>query len=310
MPRNLVLRDEPGELAHYDPKKGLKAVAVAEAAEKHFARAKDIVKLFEAIEAKLKEQRKFVLWWDGFGDKRGRPKEKTSQTGDVLPKLNKIGLDRDTVHRWRARLKELERFEATVATAKERARRVCEFEKGSTEQRGASGTGENEWHTPEKYLALARKVLGDIDLDPASTALAQKTVQAGQYFTKKDDGLKQEWHGRVWLNPPYAQPAIAQFVAKIVDEWNARHLTAAIMLTHNYTDTVWFHQAAASADAICFTRGRIGFIDPHGTIAAPTQGQAFFYFGQEFSRFVAEFAGVGFIVVPSVRLCDEAPRAA
>ena len=34
----------------YDPAKGLKAVAVAEAAEIHFARAKDATKLYEAIE--------------------------------------------------------------------------------------------------------------------------------------------------------------------------------------------------------------------------------------------------------------------
>ncbi len=37
----------------------------AEAAEIHFARAKDATKLYEAIELKLTEQRRIVLWWDG-----------------------------------------------------------------------------------------------------------------------------------------------------------------------------------------------------------------------------------------------------
>ena len=296
MPRNDLATIEGGrELDHYDPEKGLKAIAVAEAAEKHFARAKDIVKLFEAIEAKLKEQRTFVLWWEKQNKQHGKL---GNRPVTQFTSLEKLGMDKMTASRWRARLKEIEKFEATVATAKERARRVCEFEKGSTEQRGASGTGENEWHTPEKYLELARKVLGGIDLDPASSKAAQETVLAEQYFTKKDDGLKQQWQGRVWLNPPYAQPFIAQFVAKMVDEWNANHLAAAIMLTHNYTDTVWFHQAAASADAICFTRGRIGFIDPHGTVAAPTQGQAFFYFGSDVDFFIGEFSSIGFVFVP------------
>lgn len=53
-----------GEVDAYDPEQGLKAVAVAEAAEKHFARAKDSTKLYEAITAKLGEQRRFVLWFD------------------------------------------------------------------------------------------------------------------------------------------------------------------------------------------------------------------------------------------------------
>ena len=30
------------------------------------------------------------------------------------------------------------------------------------------------------------------------------------------------------------------------------------MLTHNFTDTVWFHEAINAANAICFTKGRVG----------------------------------------------------
>ena len=51
-----------------------KYLAVAEAAEKYFARAKDATKLYEAIKAKLGEQRRFVLWWDTNGlNKPGSP---------------------------------------------------------------------------------------------------------------------------------------------------------------------------------------------------------------------------------------------
>ena len=59
--------------ADYSPEKGLKKLAVAEAAEKYFARAKDATKLYEAIEAKLVEQRRFVLWWDEQEKDPGRP---------------------------------------------------------------------------------------------------------------------------------------------------------------------------------------------------------------------------------------------
>jgi phage N-6-adenine-methyltransferase len=138
---------------------------------------------------------------------------------------------------------------------------------GNTNLRGTQGTGENEWYTPDEYLAMARDVLGAIDLDPACSDMAQVTVRAARYFTSDDDGLKQDWHGRVWLNPPYAQPLIADFVSKMVAERRAGRVTAAVMLTHNYTDTAWFQEAAVAADAICFTRGRVRFINAEGEAA-------------------------------------------
>jgi hypothetical protein len=71
--------------------------------------------------------------------------------------------------------------------------------------RGTFGTGEVEWYTPREYVDAAREVLGAIDLDPATSAVAQRTIQASRFFTREDDGLQHEWHGRVWLNPPYAR---------------------------------------------------------------------------------------------------------
>jgi phage N-6-adenine-methyltransferase len=156
-------------------------------------------------------------------------------------------------------------------------------------------TGEFEWYTPPEYIELARTVLGNIDLDPASSAQAQKTVRAGRYFTEGDDGLTREWRGRVWLNPPYSQPLISHFVKKLVDEVGAGNVTEAILLTHSYTDTKWFHASFAAASAVCFTSGRIKFIDPHGERASPTMGQAFHYFGKNITRFADVFEDIGSI---------------
>lgn len=161
--------------------------------------------------------------------------------------------------------------------------------------RGTFGTGDNQWFTPAEYLDKARAVLGEIDLDPATHEIAQERVGAARYFTESDNGLQQEWLGNVWLNPPYAQPAISHFVDKLVDE-AGKGVEQAIMLTHNYTDTAWFQKAARAASAICFTRGRVRFESPDGELAAPTQGQAFFYFGHAVDRFVEVFSSVGFVV--------------
>jgi len=165
--------------------------------------------------------------------------------------------------------------------------------------RGTEGTGDNEWYTPAVYIEAAREVLGEIDLDPASSEYANETVKATNYFTKEDNGLDQKWLGRVWMNPPYAQPLIKYFIEKVVEEYMSGGVDEAIVLTHNYTDTGWFHHAQTKASAICFTRGRISFIDKNGKKASPTQGQAFFYYGHNPKKFIKVFSEFGFIVVPN-----------
>jgi phage N-6-adenine-methyltransferase len=159
-------------------------------------------------------------------------------------------------------------------------------------------TGNNEWYTPAKYIEAARVVLGAIDLDPASCDTAQEVVRASKYFTAAADALKQEWSGCVWLNPPYSRGLISNFVSKLCLEYNSGRVTSAVMLTNNYTETRWWHGAAESAAAICFTRGRVKFYKPEGEIGAPPDGQTFFYFGNYPERFAKVFRNFG-LCVPS-----------
>lgn len=159
----------------------------------------------------------------------------------------------------------------------------------------ANNTGNNEWYTPRPYIEAARCVLGSIDLDPASSDEANAIVGAERYFTAVDDGLAQEWHGRIWMNPPYSSDLIGKFADKLVDHYGQGDIPAAIVLVNNATDTAWFHKLAGAADALCFPRGRIRFWQPGGEIGAPLQGQAILYFGDDYPIFVAAFAQFGIV---------------
>lgn len=157
-------------------------------------------------------------------------------------------------------------------------------------------TGDPESYTPRIYLEAARDALGGIDLDPASNALAQETVKAGQWFGEEDNGLAQQWEGRVFLNPPYHHPAIQHFIDKLCESHASGAVPAAVLLTNNSADTKWWHQAATMASRVCQTRGRINFYKADGSETQPTNGQTFFYFGNDPDAFARAFAPFGLIM--------------
>ncbi len=156
-------------------------------------------------------------------------------------------------------------------------------------------TGNNEWYTPDEYIELARKTMGIIDLDPASSDVAQKTIKAKKYFTIEDNGLDQEWKGNIWLNPPYSGKEIVLFIDKIINEYQIGNIKQAIVLTNDNTDTSWFHKLAKISSVICFLRGRIKFYNADEK-SAPTNGQVFFYIGNNPTKFKEYFSEVGLIM--------------
>lgn len=158
----------------------------------------------------------------------------------------------------------------------------------------AHNSGENEWYTPAAIVEAARHVMGGIDTDPASCALANETVKARQFFDMEANGLEQQWRGRVWINPPYAQPLIEQFITKLIDELDAGRVEQACVLVNNGTETAWGQSLLATADAVCFPRSRIRFIDRNGRPGgAPLQGQMIVYVGGAPQVFAEVFAPIG-----------------
>ena len=191
------------------------------------------------------------------------------------------------------------------AVAKEADKEAAQAEKkakktkkdtGAADAHVANNTGNNEWYTPAEFVEAARGVLGAFDLDPASSEIANRTVQAAKIYTEDDDGLKQDWPiGNIWMNPPYAQPLMGQFADKFAAE--VRRGSNGIVLVNNATETAWFQTIAAECSAVCFPKGRIRFLDPDGNQGAPLQGQAIIYCGPAPEDFAQAFAGFGLVVL-------------
>jgi len=160
----------------------------------------------------------------------------------------------------------------------------------------AKSTGENEWYTPKKYIDAARNVMGGIDVDPASSNIANQTVKAKKYYTIKDNGLTKPWSGRVWMNPPYSQPLINEFSQTFVDKYNSFEVLEACILINNATETVWLQGLLNICSKICFIKSRIKFIDVEGNASgSPLQGQLILYFGNNNQKFKNNFSIFGII---------------
>ena len=157
--------------------------------------------------------------------------------------------------------------------------------------------GVYEWYTPEAFIILVRRVLGQIDLDPASSEKANRIVRATKIYTQSDNGLNKTWRGKIFMNPPFKNKLIKQFVSKLLQHIRSSEVTEAILLTDSCTDTGWFQDALSLAAAYCFPKGRLKFYGPHDEIQFAQRPQTFFYFGDNVEMFKAVFETKGFVVI-------------
>lgn len=109
------------------------------------------------------------------------------------------------------------------------------------------------WLTPPFIL----KALGAFDLDPCSP-VDRPWPTASQHFTIFDDGLKQPWSGRVWMNPPYGKHA-AKWMERLADHDHGTALIFARTETAIFFPWVWEH-----ASAVLFLKGRLRFFNSRG----------------------------------------------
>lgn len=83
-----------------------------------------------------------------------------------------------------------------------------------------------------------------------------ENAKCEKFFTPEMNGLKQEWTGICWCNPPYGRE-IGKWVEKayVASTWGA----TVVMLLPARTDTKWFHEYIYNNAEIRFIKGRLKF---------------------------------------------------
>jgi hypothetical protein len=158
----------------------------------------------------------------------------------------------------------------------------------------------NEWYTPARFVNAARQVMGRIDLDPASCAFANATVQATRFYTQADDGYRQPWHGAVWLNPPYGKEEgerdsnQARWTRRAIDAYRIGEIDQAIILVNAVPGNVWF--SPLWAFPICMVARRIRFYNEETDEGQPTHSNAIIYLGPHLAAFIDVFSAFGPVV--------------
>jgi hypothetical protein len=156
-----------------------------------------------------------------------------------------------------------------------------------------SAVGNHERYTPSWLVDAVRRVFGRIDLDPASSSKANRTVKATTFFTKRTDGLKRLWHGRVFLNPPFDDwPAWA---GRLDREIESRRVTQAVVV--GPANISAFRPLLKRGGVLLVPDERPKYYDPDSNrLVDPPFGSLIGYLGQHQDRFIAVFGTRGVIL--------------
>lgn len=111
----------------------------------------------------------------------------------------------------------------------------------------------DEWLTPPELIAA----LGEFDLDPCAP-VRRPWPTAKHHFTILEDGLSQQWFGRVWCNPPYG-PFTGDWLAKLAEHGNG----VALVFARTETRT-WFRCVWPEASSVLFLEGHLNFYHAAG----------------------------------------------
>jgi len=168
-----------------------------------------------------------------------------------------------------------------------------------------SNPSQNLWRTPrgDKLLGKGPHTINNLIkefnliLDPCCSGIDDCLIpikQGGKFFTKEDDGLKQDWKYNSIFNPPFSKTvidnttnlpktrlnkdtkkietiyksAVGDWIEKAISQVTKHGITA-IGILPVYTSQTWFHQYIHNIAPVDFIHGRVHFTSPEGKTGSP-----------------------------------------
>lgn len=104
----------------------------------------------------------------------------------------------------------------------------------------------------------------DFELDVCAVP---ENAKCQAFFSPQQDGLKQEWRGVCWMNPPYGR-GIGAWVKK-AHESSIKNGATVVCLLPARTDTKWWHEHCMFGE-VTFLRGRLKFGDAKAPAPFPS----------------------------------------
>lgn len=107
------------------------------------------------------------------------------------------------------------------------------------------------WATPQDFFErLNRKFNFELDV-----CALPENAKCEKFYSPEQDGLKQQWSGVCWMNPPYGRE-IGAWMKKAYE--SSLQGATVVCLVPSRTDTAWWHNYAVKGE-IEFIKGRLKF---------------------------------------------------
>ena len=121
----------------------------------------------------------------------------------------------------------------------------------------------DKWATPQHLFDVLNAEF-NFDLDVCATEFDAK---CSHFYSPEVDGLRQEWHGTCFMNPPYS--LVKTWIKKASYE-SKEHKSTVVCLVPARTDTKWMQEYCCDADEIRLIKGRLHFNESPNSAPFPS----------------------------------------